>query len=377
MRIGIDVQQLAHPARSGLHIYAANLLTTLGRTASRDRIVLFMRHMPAWRAHVDAIHSEIGSAFPIRRYGVPWPPYQLRLRFNAIHRMDVFYYLSEASFPTDERRASVFMIPDLTPVHLPHHHADDIRRHWEGYFEKARRHSDGVITYSEHTRQDVSATLGIPLERITAIPLAAEDRFGPIEDRATLRNSLEHWGLEDGNYLLSVGTLEPRKNHTLLLDAWAALRSRKLLPPRLRLVFSGAIGWLNEPLAARIGALGLEDDVLLLGHADPLDHLYNGALATLYPSLFEGFGLPPLEAMACGVPVIASNATSLPEVAGDAAVLVDPHDVEAWAEAMHRVIEDRQFRDELRSKGLRQSAQFSWARTAAETLLALRAAARQ
>ncbi len=179
-----------------------------------------------------------------------------------------------------------------------------------------------------------------------------------------LAAQLASWGLQQGRYLLSVGTLEPRKNHALILESYALLKSRGQAPPGFKVVFAGGFGCWYDSLFERIRQFGLVDDVVLLGHAEPLADLYCGALMMVYPSLMEGFGLPPIEAMACGVPVITSNTSSLPEVVGDAALMIDPHDSEGLAEAMVQVLEDAVLRDELRARGLRRAPEFSWRRTA-------------
>jgi glycosyltransferase involved in cell wall biosynthesis len=377
MRIGIDAQQLSIDFRSGLYYHTLNLIGGLRAMGGRDRIILFVRHAPDWKRQMTRLRSCVGGlGFPIRRYGVPWAPYRLRLRLNPINRVAVFLYVSDPFFPPSGRRCNVFLVPDLTVLHCPQHHPEGHRRHWGHYIDQVRRHADAVLTFSEHTRADVAATLGIPRERIRAVPLAADSRFRPVADREALGEYSRRWGLEPGNYILSVGTLEPRKNHGLILEAYARLRSRGLLPRGCRLVFAGSRGWLYEPILARIERLGLRDDVVLLGHADPLECLYSGAIMMVYPSLMEGFGLPPLEAMACGTPVITSGVTSLPEVVGEAGIMVDPHDPDGLAEAMARVLGDPALREELRVKGLQRASSFSWGRTAAATLATLHEAHR-
>ena len=161
-----------------------------------------------------------------------------------------------------------------------------------------------------------------------------------------------------------MGTLEPRKNHCLILEAYERLRASGRLPRGCKLVFAGAQGWMYEPILERIDSLGLREEVVLLGPADPLEYLYNGAIMMIFPSFLEGFGLPPLEAMGCGTPVITSNTSSLPEVVGDAGIMVDPHDVDGLVEAMCRVFNDSAMREEMRTKGLIRAAGFTWERTA-------------
>jgi glycosyltransferase involved in cell wall biosynthesis len=168
-------------------------------------------------------------------------------------------------------------------------------------------------------------------------------------------------------FILFVGTIEPRKNVARLIEAFADLRSAI---SDLRLVIGGAKGWFYEDVFARVEELGLEDEVLFPGYlpASELPLWYNAAELFVYPSLYEGFGLPPLEAMACGTPVVTANTSSLPEVVGDAGLAVDPLDIEGLAEAMKQVLGDDSLQQEMKVRGLRRARGFSWAKTAQETV---------
>jgi glycosyltransferase involved in cell wall biosynthesis len=169
------------------------------------------------------------------------------------------------------------------------------------------------------------------------------------------------YGLGEGPFILSVGTVQPRKNYGRLVEAF-----HRLDESDLTLAIAGGKGWLDDPLYRQIEALGLGERVRLLGFVDDADlpALYSAARVFAFPSLYEGFGLPPLEAMACGVPVVASRASSLPEVIGEAGLLVDPLDVEALASALRRALEDEDLRHTLISRGLAQARRFSWAESA-------------
>jgi glycosyltransferase involved in cell wall biosynthesis len=164
-----------------------------------------------------------------------------------------------------------------------------------------------------------------------------------------------------------VGTLQPRKNLGLLVEAWAVLRERMESPPKLLL--AGKRGWLYEPLVRSVEERGLGDLVKFADYVERADlpALYSGALALTFPSLYEGFGLPALEAMSCGTPVVASNASSIPEVVGDAGLLLDPRDVGAWAGAVERLSHDDTAQRDMSRKGLARAARFTWERCARET----------
>jgi glycosyltransferase involved in cell wall biosynthesis len=217
-----------------------------------------------------------------------------------------------------------------------------------------------ILTDSEYSRQRIIERFGLPPSKVTAIPLAAAEQFKPFPDEEIAQDRAKQgW---PKRFLLSVGSLEPRKNLGCLLRAWEIWPNR---PEDLRLLVVGAGGRVFSGL----GFDRVPDGVHLLGRVDDADlpGLYAAAEALVYPSLYEGFGLPPLEAMACGTPVITSNTTSLPEVVGDAALLVNPYLEVSLLQAMQQVTEWPQLRAELSARGLERSKLFSWERTAAET----------
>jgi glycosyltransferase involved in cell wall biosynthesis len=233
------------------------------------------------------------------------------------------------------------------------------------------KRADMLITDSEYTRQEVAAYFGWPLEKIRAVPLACSADFRP-RTADELIPVLRKHGLNLQGYSLYVGTIEPRKNLDVLLDAYT------LLPPSMRqqwpLVLIGYHGWRSEQLHARIKVAVSEGWVRYLGFvdADELPLIYAGARVFVFPSLYEGFGLPVLEAMASGIPVVCSNASTLPEVAGDAAAMCEPQDVEALSNLITMGLEDEIWRGKAINKGLLQAAGFSWKRCAEETVAVYR-----
>jgi glycosyltransferase involved in cell wall biosynthesis len=212
---------------------------------------------------------------------------------------------------------------------------------------------------SNSTARDVQDLFGVPSERILVVPLGVASRFKPLPREDTEHFRLAH-RLPD-RFVLFVGAVEPRKNLETLLDAWAMLKSR---PP---LVVAGTWGWRYEPVKQRIERLGPGVQLLRAVDSSTLPRLYNLATCLAHPAWYEGFGLTPLEAMACGTPVIASNSSSIPEVVGDAGLLVAPDDVEGWRRGLERLLEDADLRAELRRKGLVRAAEFGWDRTAEAT----------
>jgi glycosyltransferase involved in cell wall biosynthesis len=260
----------------------------------------------------------------------------------------------------------VITVFDLSVLLFPGYHPwMRVRAFTEGIARSAAR-ADAIIVISEHTKQDVMKLLGVPEGKIHVVLCAAAARFRPLPSME-LNRVLSKYNLEAGEYLLCVGNVEPRKNLVRLVESYDLLRrSVGRLHP---MVIAGGQGWHNSLIYKKVEELGLQQAVKFLGYVpdDDLPPLLNGALLFVYPSLYEGFGLPPLEAMACGTPVVASNNSSLPEVVGDAALTVDPHDVEGIAKAMEQLLNE-ELRNEMRTRGLARAKLFSWERTARETL---------
>jgi glycosyltransferase involved in cell wall biosynthesis len=368
--IGVDAQYLATGSPSGHYYLTIELLKGFRDVMGDERISSFIMHTHRWQEEEARVRSRVGDLdFPVRRHRFPGGKlYWIRRHFAAINRIDIFLYLSQTAFPPGDGRCNAFVLADVIPLRLPQYVPEGNTHAWINYYTMAQAHGDVFLTFSDHASGDIAETLGIPRDRLKVIPLAAGRQFRPLVDRGAVAEQVRRWGLEIDHYILSVGTLEPRKNHRLILEAYERLRARQRLPRGCKLVFAGSRGWMCDPIFERIDSLGLREEVIVLGHADPLEYLYNGASMMIFPSLMEGFGLPPLEAMACGTPVITSNTSSLPEVVGDAGILVDPHDVDGLAEAMVRVLDDPSTREQMRARGLERAAGFTWERTAASYL---------
>jgi glycosyltransferase involved in cell wall biosynthesis len=226
--------------------------------------------------------------------------------------------------------------------------------------------ADRIIAVSEHTRRDAIRLYDVDPERIHVIAEGVDARFRADVGDDVIAGARQRHRLPE-RFVLTVGTIEPRKNLTTLLEAYAEIRRRH---PDVGLVVVGGTGWMAEPFFERLRALGLEREVVLTGHLPDEDvvPILNAAEVFAFPSEFEGFGLPPLEAMACGAPVVSSDAASLPEVVGDAGVLVPPRDVAGWVNALERVLGDPALRSELAAKGVARAAGFTWEASARATL---------
>jgi glycosyltransferase involved in cell wall biosynthesis len=245
-----------------------------------------------------------------------------------------------------------------------HNGLDNWRFRWQ--LPLAARMADAVITVSTCSQVDLIKYLHIPSDKVQVIANGVDGNFTPVDDGPERQAILERYGIEPP-YLFYVGGINARKNIARLFDAFACVRT---MHPDLTLVIGGKRQWRTAGIDETIVRLNLGNRIHFTGYVDDSDlpALYSAASVFVFPSLYEGFGLPPLESMACGTPVVASNSSSLPEVLGDAAVLVDPLDVTAIAGAICRVLEDRSMAEQLRRRGLAHAREFSWERTACETV---------
>jgi glycosyltransferase involved in cell wall biosynthesis len=272
--------------------------------------------------------------------------------------------------PLSTRLPAVVTVHDLIPALLPAYSGGTLGVLYTRLVSHTARRAALVLTDSAASRQDILTHLHLPSERVEAIPLAADPGFRPVEDLAILAKMREKYALPP-RYLLYLGGFDVRKNVTGILRAYARLDLDDVtlvvagrLPTRTSAVIQDP-----RPLAAELGVAGR---VRFCGWVDERDKpaLYSGALAALFPSRYEGFGLPPLEAMSCGTPVIVSDRASLPEIVGDGGLYVAPDDVDALAQAMRDLASNVQLRQTLAQAALAQSARFTWSQTARATLAA-------
>jgi glycosyltransferase involved in cell wall biosynthesis len=276
------------------------------------------------------------------------------------------FHATDHLLPKLSTARSVFTLHDTAYLRYPEYYLPRNRIYLRVMMPRFLRRADRVIVVSEHTRGDALRHYGLDPVSVDVIPEGVDPWFTPEQPPARIDAVRRRFELPP-RYVLSVGTIQPRKNLVSLLEAFAVLRRRE---PDLGLVVAGARGWLYESFFDRRRALGLEEAVVVTGAVsdDDLPALYAGAEVFAYPSVYEGFGLPPLEAMASGTPVVSSNATSLPEVVGDAGVLVEPLDVDAWVTEIDRLLHDDDRRRDLRDRGLARAQTFTWERAARRTL---------
>jgi glycosyltransferase involved in cell wall biosynthesis len=371
MRIGIDARTLSGRF-TGDRTYWRGLIGGLAAIDTDNEYVLYTRQS------IDGEPPTVGPNFHWREVPQPtndalwmlrgWPRVLKEDRIDVAHtQYNIPLMGAPCPIVTTVHDVSFALFPELFPR----------RDRWilNTLVPRSMRKAVRVIADSESTRRDILRTYKsqFPAEKVTTILLAADARFVPPKDGQESARAVVNtqFGLEDKPYILSVGVLQPRKNLGVLLDAFGLLKLGPDPPPH-KLVIVGKRGWLGQELDRQVAELPsiVTRDIVWAGYVadDDLPALYGGADALCYPSKYEGFGLPPLEAMACGCPVLCVRASSLPEVVGDAAVLLPPDDSTAWANALQKVLSQPSVRERWRTRGLERAALFSWQKTARETL---------
>jgi glycosyltransferase involved in cell wall biosynthesis len=360
MRIGIDAR-ITHYTRGGISNYALRLIGALAALdVDMDYRVLHSRkdnHPPLPGLNFHPVACWTPSHHRLERWalGVEIS----RLGLDLLHSPDFIP-------PAFGYRCSVITVHDLNFLHYPQFLTSASRRYYNGQIAWAVRRADHISADSHATKADLVSMLDVPPEKVTVVHLAADPVYHPLPEEGARRVAVRY-GLEPG-YLLFVGTLEPRKNVPGLLTAYRLLLDAKTTAAPLVLV--GGKGWLYDEVFERVKALHLTERVRFLTDVPDADlpGLYSAAAVLATPSFYEGFGLPALEAMACGTPVVVSDRASLPEVVGEAGLLVDPDDSEDIARALTRVLTEKSLRAQMREQGLAQAARFTWEKVARETL---------
>ena len=256
---------------------------------------------------------------------------------------------------------------DIIPLRMPETVSDRYLNIFNNELPNIINNSQGILTVSEFSKQDIAKEFNFPKEKIFVTHLAAEDIYKPLNKNTCRKIILNKYGI-DKDFILYVGGFSPRKNIIGIIEAFSLLKSN--LKRNLKLVITGKKGISYERYKNRADELGLSDSVIFTGFI-PLNDLpifYNASKLLIYPSFYEGFGLPPLEAMACGTPVIASNVTSLPEICGDSAILVDPSNIDSISYSIENILNDPILKDNLIKKGLLKSSNYSWENTAIDTI---------
>ncbi len=372
MLIGIDASRATGLHRTGTETYSLRLIRALLALPSPHHFRLYTN-----AAAPTGLFWDEPAPANVELRAIPLPRLWTHLRLSLetlLHPPDVLFVPAHV-LPLLHPRRSVVTVHDLGYLYFPDAHRPADRRYLAWSTAWNTRRATLVLADSEATRNDLVSAYHVEPARLRVVYLG----LGEVEDgRPMPENGRAARAPDARPYFLYVGTLQPRKNLERVVAAFARLAALPELDG-VQLVLAGRRGWLYDSLFAQVDGLGLAGRICFPGYVaeDDLPSLYAGALAFVFPSLYEGFGLPVLEAQAYGVPILTANNSSLPEVAGDAALLVDPHDVDAIAAAMLRLATDAELRQELIRKGLENVKRFSWEKCARETLAVLEEAGRK
>jgi glycosyltransferase involved in cell wall biosynthesis len=361
MRIAINYTAAISLRGEGIGRYTRKLVDALLRVDTTDRFTLFTSAPPRGGASIPSAPNAHGRLFPVGTRGLTAIWHRWRLPLPAEMLMGHADVLHEPNFglPPAVRMPRVVTIHDLVllthPQYAPQEHATELTR----MLTRAVRYADHLVAVSQHTADDLVAVMGVARERIGVAHLGVDPSFKPLRDSARLAELDARYGLVHP-FVLSVGLVQPRKNYERLIAAFA--RASQLPDGPRMLVIAGRRGWESERIVAAVEHYALQDRVRFLEYVPEADltALYSTADAFALVSLYEGFGLPLLEAMACGTPSVSSAAGSLPEVAGDAALIVNPEDEEAIAAALVRLTGDAELRRTLSARGIERAATFTW-----------------
>jgi len=367
MRIGINARYL-QSRQTGIRNYLLNLLLKLKEIDSGNEYVLFFgSDKPVPEVVLDA-----GFEYDIPKMSTGtqalkflWTHFYLPCAIKR-KKIDLFH---ESSFiaPMFKKCPTVVTVHDVAYLYIPFCYTYRTRLYFEVLLTGSIRKSNVVIAVSESVKKDIVNNFSVSPDKIKVIYEGVDEMFRPIDDIVETEREKKICGIK-GDFILVVSGVTPRKNLIRLIRAFKLLRDGK--KTNAQLVIVGEKAWWSEEIFREAESCGDEDDIIFCGYLPDKDLicLYNSAKVFVHPSLYEGFGLPILEAMACGCPVVASNVSSIPEICGGAALLVDPENVEGLADAVHRVMNDEFLRKSLIEKGIKRARKFSWKKTAEETL---------
>ena len=365
MRIGINASKV-FDVHTGVGRYTSNLCRSILKTGSKKDYYFYMpgRRGNIIMTDIEGVLLEKPTAtIQNNMLRILWEQIVLPI-YSRKDRLDLFHYTDHALSLLSRKCPIIITVHDIAYIRFPDL-LNKARQVYKKYIlmESIKRASI-IIADSYSTKRDIVEFFGINGKKIKVVHLGVESRFRPVSnvEEYRLKNKLP------SKMILNVGTLEPRKNVVTLMKAFRKLREKGF--EGYKLVIAGDKGWLYEEIFKEVDRSDLKHEILFLGVVRDADlpMLYNCADMFVYPSLYEGFGLPPLEAMACGIPVITSNTSSLPEVIGDAGIMVDPTDVNSLCEAMHSVLTNKKLWQHMSNKGLERSKLFSWDNTVKQIL---------
>lgn len=362
MRIGIDIREIENEVSTGIGRPLANFLTCTAHPEDDDHYVLFSSRPAPF-----PLNRKMENVVVKERFTFYWDQVQLPRAIRSQH-LDLFYS-PYYKIPLLAHCRKVSSILDLMYLAFPEYRKKlslPARLYYHTFGKKCAEQADRILTCSDHSKRDIVRLYGVDAEKIVVIPLSVGDMYRPEPYARRIEALKTRFGIV-GRYILYLGNFKPHKNVRNIILSFDKV-AREIAD--LKLVLAGPKTHTYPELRRLVEEMSLGDKVIFTGTILEKDRphlLYSGAEVFVMPSLYEGFGLPPAEAMACGVPVVVSNSTSLPEVVGDAGVLVDPTDVDQIAQAVLRVLTDSGLRDGLRKRGLERAAIFSPERIAGQT----------
>ena len=369
VKIGIDIS-LTIGEKAGTGYYTSNLVDALAKIDSKNQYTLYPFFYYIYHPDFKCAQKPLKNNFHIKFERLPKRIIDYLWTSGVpkkwiLGEVDILHSTSFCA-PKNHYGKLIVTIYDLSFLTHPQCHVEANRKHCLQGTIDSIKHADIIIAISHHGKKEILKYFDINEAKIKVIHLAANDIFKPKDEEAK-KAVLEKYDISQ-DYIFNLGTLEPRKNIKTLIEAYARLLS--IVKSKNLLVIGGGRGWLHSEIDKLVKSLNLQQYIKFIGYVkeEDLPALYSAAKLFVYPSLYEGFGLPVLEAMACGTPVITSNSSSLPEIAGDAALLVEPTDNRQLADYILKLIDDEKLRHQMSSKGLEQAKKFSWGKTARETL---------
>ncbi|WP_443661100.1 glycosyltransferase family 4 protein [Clostridium sp.] len=367
MKIGIDARAAKWYRGTGIGTYSYQLINSLNKIDNYNDYSLF-------------VPNDCNLAIPFKN--------NFHIKTIKQEKQDNFWNEVNVSNPLLDKSIDIYHVPqngiglpinkdcpfvitlhDIIPYKMPDTVGDQYLKIFNEKFPKIISLCDGIITVSQYSKEDIIKAFNFPREKIYVTYLASEDIYKPY-DKTLSKYIVEKNYSITGDYILYIGGFSPRKNILGLLDSFSMLLPR--LKKGIKLVIAGSKGKSYDMYIKRAQDLHIEDKVIFPGFIsmNHIPFMYNACELFVYPSFYEGFGLPPIEAMACGVPVIASNVTSIPEIVKDATLLVNPYDINELSEKMYNVLHDDALRQSLITKGLKRASTLTWDNTAASTLIA-------
>lgn len=366
-RIGIDVTS-ALTQGGGIGRYTRELVQALVDLNSVDEFHFFSARLPN--------NQSLSPAVNVSHHAAPFSERWLyRLWYRARLPMPVQWFTGPLDLyhspdfvlpPTSGYIPTLLTVHDLSFLHYPETFPIALVEYLNRVVPWSVNRATHILADSKATREDLLTMWQVPGEKVTVLYSGVNEQFKPIEDEGVITAARQKYGLDDRPYVVAVGTVQPRKNYQMLIRAFRPVAMR--LPHNL--AFIGGKGWLDEAMKSEVEQQGLSERIEFTGFVseEDLPALYCGASLLVFPSLYEGFGLPVLEAMACGLPCLVSNASSLPEVGGSAAFQLSPTDELKWSEAMMWLLADKEKQVQMKEAGIKQAHSFSWNKAATELM---------